>query len=101
MKRTQIQLDEPTYEVLKKRAYERRVSMSTVVREALRSYLEAPSGAGWRIEDLTFIRSAASDAGDLAPLSVRHDEALAHDLYEEHLRDTRGHVRDTRPGGQE
>jgi hypothetical protein len=101
MKRTRVLLDEPTYEAVKRRAFERRVSMSTVVREALRTYLSAPKEVGWRVGDLAFIGSGASDAGELAPLSVNHDEALARDLYEEHQSDTRGHVRDIRPGGQE
>jgi hypothetical protein len=94
-------MDERTYEAVKRRAFERRVSMSTVVREALHAYFNAPKEVGWRVEDLTFIRSGASDAGELVPLSVNHDEALARDLYEEHRSDTRGHVRDIRPGGQE
>jgi len=39
MHRTQFSLDEPLYEALRRRAFDRRVSMSEVVREALADYL--------------------------------------------------------------
>ena len=39
MKRTQIQLDEQTYERLRKTAYERKTSVAGVIREAVGEYL--------------------------------------------------------------
>ena len=39
MKRTQIQLDEDTFERLRKTAYERKTSVAAVIREALGEYL--------------------------------------------------------------
>ncbi len=39
MHRTQVSLDEPLYEELRRRAFERRISMAQMVREALVEYL--------------------------------------------------------------
>jgi hypothetical protein len=56
MHRTQVSLDEPLYEALRQRAFDRRISMSAMVREALADYLgvdaatlepvEEPAGDG-------------------------------------------------------
>jgi metal-responsive CopG/Arc/MetJ family transcriptional regulator len=43
MKRTQISLDSQLYEALRRAAYERRISMASVVRDALAEYLGQPS----------------------------------------------------------
>ncbi|MBI4312781.1 MAG: CopG family transcriptional regulator [Chloroflexi bacterium] len=75
MKRTQVQLDEPTYELLRTRAFQRGISMSALLREVLRQHLAA-SQAPLRLEDFTFIGSGESQQGDLSPVSERHDEAL-------------------------
>lgn len=76
MKRTQIQLDDPTYQLLRKRAFERGMSVSALLREMLAQYL-APSPSEHRLEDLTFVGPGHSVRGDLAPVSERHDEVLA------------------------
>ena len=83
MKRTQIQLDEETYRALKQRAFDRGISMSALLREMIREQL-APYKVNRkrRIEDFKWIGSASSDQGDLAPISERHDEALAEDLLD-------------------
>lgn len=78
MKRTQVQLDEATYELLRQKAFERGVSMSALLREVLREHLGARPTPR-RIEDFSFIGSGRSEQGDLAPVSERHDEALAED----------------------
>ena len=39
MKRTQLQLDEPTYQVLRRRAFEQGVSMAAIIRRAIAKYL--------------------------------------------------------------
>jgi len=80
MKRTQIQLDEPIYELLRKKAFECGVSMSAVIREALKGYLGAPSTRPHRLEEFGFVASGRGRQGDLAPISERHDEALAEDF---------------------
>lgn len=76
MKRTQVQLDEPTYQQLRKRAFERGVSMSALLREVLRQHFAGESSYP-RFEDLSFVGSGHSNQGKLAPVSERHDEALA------------------------
>lgn len=76
MKRMQIQLDEATCELLRRRALERGVSMSALLREVLREHLGA-GHAPRRLEDFRFVGSGRSEQGDLAPVSERHDELLA------------------------
>lgn len=77
MKRTQILLDEPTYEALRRRAFESGRSLSAVVREILLRSLSRPAPRkGRRLADFTFIGSGNSRQGKLAPVSERHDEAL-------------------------
>lgn len=85
MKRTQIQLDEPTYQALRKAAYERGQSLSAVAREAIARGLEsATTRRPLRMEDFAdMIGAGASDDDDLAPVSVRHDEALEKILWED------------------
>lgn len=84
MKRTQIQLDERTYEVLRRRAFEKGCSISSFVREVL-SYSLGTSGTKQRrnIKDFRFIGAGRSRQGKLAPVSERHDEALAEILLKE------------------
>ena len=85
MKRTQIQLDERTYEVLRRRAFEKGCSISSCVREALSISLGI-SGMKQRrnIKDFRFIGAGRSRQGKFAPVSERHDEALAEILLKEH-----------------
>lgn len=82
VRRTQVQLDEPTYQLLRKRAFERGISMAALLREVLKEHL-APQPSYPRFEDFTFIGSGSSDDGDLKPVSERHDEALAEALAQE------------------
>lgn len=87
MRRTQIQLDERTYEALRRRAFERGRSISSVVRELLAQSLG--TGRAKRrptIKDFTFIAAGRSRQDRLSPVSERHDEALAEALMEEHRR---------------
>ncbi len=58
VKRTQIQLDDATYEAVRRRAYEQNRSMASVVREALAKAFGVESGVEkrkWTIEDFPFI----------------------------------------------
>ena len=80
MKRTQVQLDEATYEMLRAQAFERGVSMSALLREVLRKGLGPAPARRRRLRDFKFIGSGRSRQGKLAPVSERHDEALAKDL---------------------
>jgi hypothetical protein len=90
MKRTQLQLEDPVYEALRRRAYETRTSMAGLVREAVGAYLKldrggrsspGSGGPGARrrthVPRLSFIGCFRSTDGDLRPVSERHDEALA------------------------
>lgn len=85
MKRTQIQLDERTYEALRRRAFEKGCSISALARELLAHSLgtgkakERPT-----IKDFTFIGAGRSRQDRLSPVSERHDEALEETLTEEH-----------------
>lgn len=87
MKRTQIQLDERTYEALRRRAFEKGCSMSSLVRELMaRSLGTSTATQQPTIKDFTFIGAGRSRQGRLSPVSERHDEALAKALKEEHRR---------------
>ena len=80
MRRTQLQLEEATYEALRSRAYSRGVSMASVIREALAQYLATGSPRPRGIQDFGFIGSGRSEESVFEPISERHDEALAEDF---------------------
>ena len=80
MKRTQVQLDEATYELLRRRAYERGVSMASLIRESLNEYLITGARRSNSVDDFRFIGIGRSDQGNLTPISERHDEALKEDF---------------------
>ncbi len=80
MRRTQIQLDETTYEMARRRAFSEGKSMAAVVREALAEYLVPRATETLTTDSFTFIGSGRSKPGDPRPLSERHDEALAEDF---------------------
>ena len=74
MVRTQMQIDEPTYEKLRETAHRQRRSMSAVVREILHEHLEdTTESRGIAGKTFGFIGKGASGRKDI---SVRHDEAL-------------------------
>ena len=78
MVRTQLQLDDKTYEALRVAAYNRRKSMSAVVREILHDYLESPAGTKPdSFQSFSFVGSGASGHRDI---STKHDEALSEDF---------------------
>ncbi len=87
MKRTQIQLDEGTYEALRRKAFEKGCSISSYVREVLaRSLGTGAAKRPRRLQDFRFIGVGQSRQGRLGPVSERHDDALADALAEEHRR---------------
>ncbi len=87
MRRTQIQLDEWTYEILRRRAFEKGCSISAYVREVLAYSLGTAKGkAKHSIKDFSFIGAGKSRQGRLSPVSERHDEALEEVLMEKRRR---------------
>lgn len=87
MRRTQIQLDERTYEKLRRRAFEKGCSVSSYVREVLADALgTAKTKQRLTIRDFKFVGAGSSRQGRRAPVSERHDEALADALAKEHRR---------------
>ncbi len=80
MKRTQVQLDEPTYQELRTRAFERGISISAFIREVLHDRFEIKAPRLRRFEDFKFIGSGRAKKSGLEPISERHDEALAEDF---------------------
>jgi hypothetical protein len=76
MRRTQLQLDESTYQILRKQAFERGVSIAALLREAVTAYL-SHTPAQPRFTEFTFVGTGRSHQGNLSPVSERHDEALA------------------------
>jgi hypothetical protein len=85
MRRAQIQFDEATYAAVRRRAYEERRSISSVVREAVAEKLGVMRGKKGRgLEQFAFVGAGRSRQGKLSPISERHDEALAKALWKEH-----------------
>lgn len=76
MIRTQIQLDEETFEAVRRIAFRDHVSISEVIRRSLRETLTASTRAPRR-RKLAFVGSGASGRSDI---SDRHDEALSEDF---------------------
>lgn len=83
MRRTQIQIEEETYQLLRRRAFERGKSVASIVRELLNESLGAKRGRSFRIEDLRFIGIGHSEPSPFDPISERHDEYLGEALYQE------------------
>ena len=78
MVRTQLQIDEPTYETLRQEAHREHKSMSALAREILQEHFKVSIGTkGLRGKKFSFISSGDSGRSDI---SVRHDEALAEDF---------------------
>ena len=78
MKRTLIQLDDETHRRLRQRAFKERRSMAAVVRDLVAAGLDAnPDRRPLRLQQMASVRAGRSKQGRLAPVSKRHDEALA------------------------
>jgi len=80
MRRTQIQLDEATWTALRRAAYERGTSMSSVVRETLAGTFGASAGKRKKkprsARLLSIVGIGKSADNDLKPVSVNHDDAF-------------------------
>ena len=83
MRRTQVQLDEATYELLRQRAHEQRVSMAMVVREAVAQYLTGRPKRRLTLADFTFIGMGSVEPGASGSVAEDHDAVLGDLLYEE------------------
>lgn len=83
-RRLQIQLDEPLYDALRRRAFESQASMASLVREAVVDSLRPPSPDDRKDYPLTGLVGIAK--GEALPdgraVSEHHDEALV-DAYTE------------------
>ena len=85
MRRTQIQVDEPTYEALRHRAFERGISIAALVREILHESLGTKGVKRFRVKDLHFIGIGSGEPTEYDPISERHDEFLGDELYRDIL----------------
>lgn len=74
MRKTQIQLEEEMYEAVRRRAYERKVSMAEVIREAVANDLGL-SREQATSSTLSFVGIGAAAAG--RPVSEDHDDELS------------------------
>lgn len=79
MRRTLVQFDEPTYRRLRDRAFRQQRSMASLVRELVASGLDAAEGRARprRVADFASVKAGRSKQGRLAPVSEKHDAALA------------------------
>ena len=77
MKRTHLQLDDDTYQILRAQAYEQGVSIAGLVRKILRQHLFETPERSRNLQDFSFVASGKSKMTDFDPISERHDEALA------------------------
>jgi hypothetical protein len=78
MKRALIQFDEETYERLRHHAFARRRSISSVARELIAKGLEGgEKSRPTKVGQMASVAAGRSKQGAMAPISERHDEALA------------------------
>ena len=83
MRRTQVLLDEVTYQAVKREALARDISMSELLRQVLRQQLGPKLKGRRHVRDLGFVslgRSSQRPGDRLYPISEHHDEALAEDF---------------------
>ena len=78
MKRTQIQLDENTWEALRERAFKEKSSVAALIRGFLQSQVvPAKKKKKLSMKDFTFIGIGKSRGKGSGKISVDHDEELA------------------------
>lgn len=77
MKRLQIQVDDPTYETLRRHAFERRQSLAAAIRELLHEGLRPSKPRAHRVRRFSFVGVGDSgEAGQRDRVSERHDAFL-------------------------
>ena len=91
MRRTQVQLDEATYEFAQRRALSEGKSVAAVIREALEQRPAHPIHRRMTVDDFTFIGSGRSKptAPTLCPRGMTKHSQKTSRLYT--LRHIRGH----------
>jgi plasmid stability protein len=79
MRRTLVQFDEETYRKLRQRAFRQERSIASVVRELVANGLDAPAARvrSTEVSQFSSVRAGRSRQGRLAPISEKHDKALA------------------------
>ena len=77
MKRTQVQLDDATYDLVRRRAFEDRRSISAVIRETLAAAFATERKVAVRVGDLGFVGAGRSRQSPGEAVSEHHDDALA------------------------
>ena len=81
MRRTQLQLDDATFQVLRRTAFDEGISMAALMRRIVDDYLGASRTQKRRLlTDFKFIGAGRSESSEFDPISERHDEALAEDF---------------------
>ena len=83
MRRTQIQLDEATYQLLRQKAHERHVSLAKVVREAVAQYLTGVPKPRLTLADFKWIGMGSEDPEPGRSVSEDHDAEWGDVAYEE------------------
>jgi hypothetical protein len=77
MRRIPIQIDDRTYASLRKRSFEEKRSIASIVRECLE---KSDATRELSLSDFSFVGSGRSKQAKLAPVSENHDAALAEAL---------------------
>ena len=79
MKRTLVQFEEETYRTLRQRAFREQRSIAAVVRDLVAKGLEDGPARARRtqVSQFSSVRAGRSRQGRLAPVSEKHDAALA------------------------
>jgi hypothetical protein len=74
-----VQLDEETYQEVRRQAFREERSISSLVRELVARGLEghAVRARPTRVRQFSSVGAGRSKQGHLSPVSERHDEALA------------------------
>lgn len=77
MKRTQIQLDERTFEKLRERAYRNHESIAGIIRSMVEGYIGKKQTSGMKTPPaFSFVGSGRSRGKRSGGISERHDEEL-------------------------
>ena len=75
MRRIPIQIDDQTYDWLRKRAFDEKRSIASIVRECLEE--KSSARPKWTIADFKFVGAGSSKDENPRHVSKNHDEAYA------------------------
>ncbi len=82
MVRTQIQLDDVAYRLVKARAHSENRSMASVIRDAVDAYVAVPEKRVKSLSELSFVASGRSDPNDKRSGSIHHDDIFVESILE-------------------